>query len=178
VTQLVNLVANALVVEKKVVVPVEEVPAPAVAAGFEGYRILVIDDEPDFVTFVSAVLEDNGATVFKAYNGDEAIELARKEKPHLMTLDLSMPGKSGDEVFEEMRNDPELKSIPVCVITGQPELRKLIYDRPVPPPEGYLNKPADEETLLLNIRKILKLPHGAKAIDAKSTQAQTEAPRG
>ena len=178
VTQLVNLVANALVVEKKVVVPVEEVPAPAVAAGFEGYRILVIDDEPDFVTFVSAVLEDNGATVFKAYNGDEAIELARKEKPHLMTLDISMPGKSGDEVFEEMRNDPELKSIPVCVITGQPQLRKLIYDRPVPPPEGYLNKPADEETLLLNIRKILKLPHGAKAIDAKSTQAQTEAPRG
>ena len=142
VTQLVNLVANALVVEKKVVVPVEEVPAPAVAAGFEGYRILVIDDEPDFVTFVSAV------------------------------------GKSGDEVFEELRNDPELKSIPVCVITGQPELRKLIYDRPVPPPEGYLNKPVDEETLLLNIRKILKLPHGAKAIDAKSTQAQTEAPRG
>ena len=178
VTQLVNLVANALVVEKKVVVPVEEVPAPAVAAGFEGYRILVIDDEPDFVTFVSAVLEDNGATVFKAYNGDEAIELARKEKPHLMTLDISMPGKSGDEVFEEMRNDPELKSIPVCVITGQPELRKLIYDRPVPPPEGYLNKPADEETLLLNIRKILKLPHGAKVSDAKSKSEQTGVPRG
>jgi len=178
VTQLVNLVANALVVEKKVVVPVEEVPAPAVAAGFEGYRILVIDDEPDFVTFVSAVLEDNGATVFKAYNGDEAIELARKEKPHLMTLDISMPGKSGDEVFEEMRNDPELKSIPVCVITGQPELRKLIYDRPVPPPEGYLNKPADEETLLLNIRKILKLPHGAKVSDAKSKSEQTGVSRG
>ncbi|MEE8575831.1 MAG: response regulator, partial [candidate division Zixibacteria bacterium] len=161
VTQLVNLVANALVVEPKVKVevPVEVTPPVAEAAMLAGRRILVTDDEPDFLVFISTVLEDNGATVFQASNGDEALELARAEKPDLITLDISMPGKSGIEVFETLRNTPETATIAVCIITGKPEMRKLIYDRPVPPPEGYLNKPVDEESILLNVRKILKLVH-------------------
>ena len=162
VTQLVNLVANAVVVEKKVVVPVEAIPVMAEDNVLKGYRILVTDDEPDFVTFVSAVLEDHGASVFKAYSGDEALELARREKPNLITLDISMPGKSGKEVFEEMRADTDLKRIPVCIITGRPELRRLIYDRPVPPPEGYMDKPVTEDGLLLNVRKILETAHEKK----------------
>ncbi len=159
VTQLVNLVANAVVVEEKVAVPVEKVPVPAHAPGLDGYSILVTDDEPDMVTFLSVVLQDNGATVFKAYNGDEAIELARREKIDLMTLDISMPGKSGKEVFEAFRNDPKLRSVPICIITGRPELRSLIYDRPVPPPEGYLDKPVSEKNLLSNVRRLLNLVH-------------------
>ena len=131
-------------------------------AWLEGRRILVTDDEPDFITFISTVLEDNGATVFKAYDGDEAIEIAQKEKPDLITLDLSMPGKSGTEVFEHFREDPDLKSIPICIITGKPELRKLIYEYPLNPPEGYLDKPINEEGLLLNIRKILEVGHQEK----------------
>ena len=161
VTQLVNLVSNALVVEKKVMVPVEEVPEFA-ELEFEGRTILVIDDEPDFVTFISTILEDNGARVIKAYDGEEAIELARKEKPDLMTLDISMPGKSGVEVFDYFRNDKELRYIPICIITGKPELRKLIYERQDFPPEGNIDKPITEEGLLLNIRKIFEIGHHDK----------------
>ncbi|MCP4725753.1 MAG: response regulator, partial [bacterium] len=113
VIQLVNLVADSLIVEPKAAPVVEEVPvaAPvevaeeAPAEAFTGYSFLVTDDEPDMVVFLSTVLEDNGATVFKAHNGDEAIEIARREKIDLMTLDIHMPGKSGREVFEEFRND-------------------------------------------------------------------------
>jgi Fe-S oxidoreductase/ActR/RegA family two-component response regulator len=159
VTQLVNLVANALVVEEKVAVPAVEVPVAAVPTGLAGSRILVADDEPDFVTFVATLLEDNGATVLSATNGIEALEIARREKPDLITLDITMPGKSGSEVFEEMRGDAELKQIPVCIITGKPELRKVIYDRAVRPPEGYVDKPITEENLLLNLRKILEVKH-------------------
>ncbi len=68
-----------------------------------------------------------------------------------------MPGKDGGKVFEAIRNNPELTDTPVCIITGRPELRRLIYDRPVRPPEGYLDKPVDEAKLLLNVRKILEL---------------------
>lgn len=164
VTQLVNLVANALVLEKKVMVPVEEIPEPA--AYLSGYRILVADDEPDFVTFVSTVLEDNGATVIRAYDGDSAINMARKEKPHMMTLDITMPGKSGIEVFEFLKKDPELQRIPVFIITGKPELRKLIYDRPVPP-EGYMDKPITEEGLLFNIKQLLKIHHHQEKVESK-----------
>ncbi len=152
VTQLVNLVAEALILEPKVGVAEEK----AEAAALEGYKILVADDEPDMRTFITTVIEDNGGIALQASNGDEALEMARKEKPSLVTLDLSMPGKDGGQVFEEMRNDSELANIKVCVITGKPELRRLIYDRPVPAPEGYLDKPVDEETLLTNMRKIIE----------------------
>jgi CheY-like chemotaxis protein len=162
VTQLVNLVANALVVEEKVAVPATEVPELIAEEEFAGRKILVTDDEPDFITYISTILEDNGATVIKAYDGEQAIELARKEKPDLMTLDISMPGKSGIEVFDNFREDKDLKSIPICIITGKPELRKLIYERPDFPPEGYIDKPITEEGLLLNIRKILEVGHHEK----------------
>ncbi|MFC1564664.1 response regulator [candidate division KSB1 bacterium] len=157
VTQLVNLVAEALVIEEKVPVTVEEVPVEAPELELSGYSFLVTDDEPDMVVFLSTVLEDNGATVFKAYNGDEAVKIAREEKIDLMTLDIHMPGKSGREVFEEFRNDPGLRDIPICIITGRPELRSLIYDRPVPPPEGYMDKPVSEDDLIFNMKKVLKI---------------------
>jgi CheY-like chemotaxis protein len=156
VTQLVNLVANALVETRKAVVP-EVAVKPVKAALLEGYRILVIDDEEDICTFISTLLEDNGAAVLQATSGQEGLELARKEKPNLITLDLNMPGMDGGEVFEMMRKDPALKDIPVCIVTGKPELRRLVYERPVKSPDGYVDKPLKEDILLLNIRKILRL---------------------
>jgi len=151
VTQLVNLVSNAMVIEKRVVVPELLI--------LKGYKILVVDDEPDILTFISTVLEDQGATVLQAADADQALDLALEEKPDLITLDLAMPGRNGGYVFEELRKNPELSACRVCIITGKPELRRLIYDRPVRPPEGYLDKPINAESLLINVRKILELAH-------------------
>jgi CheY-like chemotaxis protein len=127
---------------------------------FEGRKILVVDDEPDALTFIATVLEDHGATVHRATDGDEALDLVRKEKPDLMTLDLAMPGKNGVDVYIELRESPDLPQLPVCIITGRPEMRKLIYERKtIPPPEGYMSKPVSEKSLLMNIRKILEIKH-------------------
>ena len=156
VTQLVNLVSNALVVEEKVSVP----PKPEVLP-LSGRKLLVADDEPDQVAFLATVFEDHGATVLRATNGDEALQMARSEKPDLLTLDLAMPGRNVGEVFEVLRKDPELAGLKICVVTGRPELRKLIYDRSVRPPEGYLDKPVTEEVLLRGVRKVLELSHEA-----------------
>jgi len=154
VTQLVNLVSNAMVIEKRVAVPELLI--------LKGYKILVVDDEPDILTFISTVLEDQGATVLQAADADQALDLAFQEKPDLITLDISMPGRNGGYVFEELRKNPELSASRVCIITGKPELRRLIYDRPVRPPEGYMDKPISVETLLVNVRKILELTHDGK----------------
>jgi two-component system phosphate regulon response regulator PhoB len=121
------------------------------------YKILVVDDEDDVRQFICTVLEDSGATVLEARDGDEALELARREEPDLMTLDITMPGKDGGEVFEALRNDSALKQLPVCIISAHPDLRRMIYQRTVPPPDGYLDKPIDAKGLLLNIRKTLSL---------------------
>jgi Fe-S oxidoreductase/ActR/RegA family two-component response regulator len=188
VTQLVNLVANALVIEEKVVVPAEAVavpaeavtvpaepvavpaeeavpvaaaPAPAEGLPLSGRKIVVADDEPDQVEFLATVFEDHGATVSRATNGDEALAMARSEKPDLLTLDLGMPGRDVGEVFEALRKDPELEDLKICVITGRPELRKLIYGRSVRVPDGYLDKPVTEDTLLRAVRRVLEVPHEA-----------------
>jgi CheY-like chemotaxis protein len=68
----------------------------------------------------------------------------------------------GGEVFVRLREDPDTRDIPICIVTGRPELRRLIYDKPHRPPEGYLDKPVGEETFIKNVRKILELSHKKK----------------
>ncbi len=160
VTQLVNLVADALVLPAKVA------PAPAKEGVLAGRTILVVDDEPDARTFFSTILADNGARTIEVDDPNKVLELVKKEKPDLVTLDINMPGKDGGAVLAELRNDAATEATKVCVITGKPELRKLIYDRPVRPPEGYLDKPVDEKKLMTNVRKILELAHEESKVNA------------
>jgi CheY-like chemotaxis protein len=124
-----------------------------------GWKLVVADDEPDQLMFLATVFEDQGATVFRATNGDETLELVRSQKPDLLTLDLAMPGRNVGEVFEILRKDPELEDLKICIITGRPELRALIYQSSFRRPEGYLTKPVTEESLLLAVRRCLEVHH-------------------
>jgi Fe-S oxidoreductase/ActR/RegA family two-component response regulator len=166
VKQLVNLVANALVIDKAEK-PVEE-PKPgdiavakvAAKEPLAGRKILVVDDEEDVRTFLITVFEDAGAEVISAADGDTAITMAREHQPDLISLDLSMPGKDGVDTFVELRKTAETQEIPVCVVTGHPEFRQVIYDRPVTPPEGYLGKPVDEDKLVAYAHHIIEHREG------------------
>ena len=159
VKQLVDLVADALVIKecavKKRPKVVVEMPKPALP--LKGRRLLVVDDEADIRLFLRTVLEDAGAEVYEAADGNQAIAMARRHKPDLITLDLSMEHKDGIETFAELRSDNELAGIPVCVVTGHPEFRQVIYSRAVPRPEGYMDKPIKEEELVENVWRILGL---------------------
>jgi Fe-S oxidoreductase/CheY-like chemotaxis protein len=159
VTQLVNLVAQALVLEEKI----EIAEKPRAEHTLKGFKVLVIDDDADTRDYLTTLLQDNEAATLTAPDGIRGIEAARRERPDLITLDLSMPHMDGGEVFARLREDRETREIPVCIVTGKPELRKLIYDKPHRPPEGYLDKPVDEETFVKNVRKILELSHKEKA---------------
>jgi len=103
------------------------------------------------------VFEDAGATVVTAADGDEALSVAKAEQPDLISLDLSMPHKDGVEAFYDLRKTPETAGIPVCVVTGHPEFREVVYERPVPPPEGYMEKPVDEDKLIAYAAHILEV---------------------
>jgi len=80
--------------------------------------ILVTDDEPDVVEVITAKLENIGYLTLKAYSGEESIDVARKNKPDLLILDIRMSPVDGWEVANIMKNDGELKDIPIIMLTG------------------------------------------------------------
>lgn len=129
----------------------------------EPKRILVVDDEPDVVTYLVTLLHDHGYATLAARNGRIGMELLKMEKPDLVTLDISMPEGSGTRFYRELRADPDLARIPVVIVTavtdehGDPYAFKdvLVSREQVPPPEGYFTKPIDREEFLSTIDEIL-----------------------
>ncbi|MEE8415906.1 MAG: response regulator [Desulfobacterales bacterium] len=146
-----ELVAEAIVIPK-------EVPKTAkqIAEEIKGKKILVVDDEPDFVTFLQTLLEDNDFEVITATSGAAGLEKARSEKPDLITLDVTMPGKSGVQVYRDIRSDPDISHIPICIVTGVVEFRQLMYQKTVQAPEGFLRKPIDNDVFLATVNRILE----------------------
>ena len=80
--------------------------------------ILVVDDDPDLVDAVSMKLESEKFSVDKAYDGVQAWEKIKEEKPSLVILDVMMPKKNGYELCDEIKNDPEYKDITVVLLTA------------------------------------------------------------
>jgi CheY-like chemotaxis protein len=139
-------------------------------------KILIVDDEPDIITFLSALLEENGYASVSAKDGTEGLELLRAEKPDLVLLDLMMPKKSGITMFQELRKDPGLSDIPVIVVTGVSEVtgvdfRNFMFKQPMRDekkfvettglskytvPDGYIEKPIDPDELIKVVNETLK----------------------
>jgi CheY-like chemotaxis protein len=126
-------------------------------------KILVLDDEPNVVIYLETLLRDNGYDTVSASDGSEGMEKALSERPDLITLDISMPEKSGVRFYRELKDSPDLASIPVVVVTavtgygGKAEdFQKFISSRKhVPPPEGFIAKPIDRDELLKEIGNLL-----------------------
>ena len=126
-------------------------------------KILVVDDEPSVVVYLETLLQDNGYETVSAPDGRIGLETLKSERPDLVTLDISMPEKSGIRFYRDVKEDPELAKIPVVIVTavtgeaGDPEpFKKFISTRrQVPSPEGFIAKPIEQEELLAAIRKLL-----------------------
>ena len=116
----------------------------------EKKTVLVVDDEPDARDYLTTVLEDNGFATVIAKDGTEAIARLEEAKPDLVSLDITMPEKSGVSVYRKLREDEQLKSVPVIIITGvSDEFQKFISTRrQVPAPDGYISKPVDAEAFV------------------------------
>lgn len=119
--------------------------------------VLVVDDDPDAREFLTTVLQDNGFATTTANDGTEAIAMIEKSPPDLVALDITMPEKSGVAVYRRLKEDDQLKAIPVIVVTGiSGDFKKFISSRrQVPPPEGYISKPVDHEQFLKMVKDLL-----------------------
>jgi CheY-like chemotaxis protein len=112
--------------------------------------ILVIDDEPDTLTYFSSLLQDEGFETMVAENGEEGMKKLTEKIPDLITLDITMPETSGVRCYRELRENEAYRKIPVIMITGvSDKFQDFISTRKqVPPPDGYLSKPIDEKELI------------------------------
>ena len=113
-------------------------------------KILIVDDEPDVIDYLTALFEDNGYEVISATSGIEAFKLARSFRPALITLDITMPDQTGVRTYLNMKNEPGLKDIPIIVITATVNSEQIFLGLldGFPGPEGFLNKPIDTRELL------------------------------
>ncbi|MDX1646641.1 MAG: PAS domain S-box protein [Longimicrobiales bacterium] len=89
----------------------------ATGDGWSHFKVLVVDDEYDSRVLIQHYLQEFGCQVFTAASGSEGLELARKHRPDLITVDLLMPGLTGWEVLKILKQDPELRAIPVVVVS-------------------------------------------------------------
>jgi CheY-like chemotaxis protein len=126
-------------------------------------RVLVVDDEPDVVSYLEMVLRDSGYETLTAADGTEALARIRAERPDLVTLDISMPKASGTRLYKEVKTDPALAGIPVVIVTAvtgyggdRYAYEKFLGNRTlVPAPDGFFPKPIDREAFLDAVAKLL-----------------------
>ena len=120
-------------------------------------KILVVDDEQDVITYFTTLLDENGYATRSASNGVEAITAIREERPDLVMLDITMPEQSGVKTYRQLKEEEEFKGIPVLIITGiAKDFKNFISTRKqVPPPDGYLEKPVQPETLVAEVQRLI-----------------------
>ena len=123
-------------------------------------KILLVDDDIDFVEATKTILESKPYEVIIAYEGDEALRKAREENPELVLLDIIMPVKDGFTAAEQFKEDPQLSKIPIIMLTSY-SARRGETSIPVSrgfelETEDYIEKPISPEELLNIVEKYLK----------------------
>ena len=118
--------------------------------------ILVVDDDPDVRLFSVTVLEEHGYTPLEATNGEEGLEMIKEHKPDLIILDITMPVMNGAEMLAKMKEEPELKNIPVIMLTaeaGKDNVMKIVQLGV----KDYMVKPFKGEQLIERVTNIMPL---------------------
>jgi CheY-like chemotaxis protein len=134
-------------------------------------NILIIDDDPDAISYLEAILQDNGYETVSASDGAEGLRKARETHPRLILLDLMMPGESGIKFLNKIREDEKLKGIPVIVQSGARQVTGVDMQRYLEKspfrerkkealgvdvdikPDAYLEKPIKPSDLLATVKK-------------------------
>lgn len=118
-------------------------------------KILIVDDEKDLVEFIEYNLKKEGYDVFTAYNGDEAIAVAKKEFPHLIILDVMMPRKNGIQTCEALRSNAAFDNTVIIFLTALADDDIQIKGLEVGA-DDYINKPISPKVLVSKVNAWLR----------------------
>jgi len=117
-------------------------------------KVLIVDDEPNNVDFLEQALEDSGYQLITATNGQEALNKIQSEQPDLILLDLNMPIMDGFTVLAKVKEDPNLRDIPVIIISSEHESKSVVKGIKQGA-EDYLTKPVNAELLVKKVKDFL-----------------------
>ncbi len=118
------------------------------------HTILVIDDNPDLLDIVDAILSDAGFVVAKALSGEDGLTVARTLRPHLILLDLNMPRMDGWEVLKLLKADQGTRDIPVAIFSVRTDLKDKIFGLQRGAVD-YIPKPFQYDRLAERVERIL-----------------------
>jgi len=113
-------------------------------------KILIIDDDPNIVTYLTDFFNDNDYETCSATDGSEALEIVKKELPDLITLDLEMPEEWGPRFYRKLSQEKEYKNIPVIVISGLSGSKYAIQKA-----VASITKPFDRDELLNIVKETI-----------------------
>lgn len=137
-----------------------------------GYKILIVDDEEDILEFLSYNLKKEGFAIFTASNGKEALEIADREVPQLILLDVMMPEMDGIETCEELRKNPKLNKTVIAFLTARAEDYSQIAGFEAGA-DDYITKPIKPKVLVSRIGALLKRYDATSALLSSSDGAQS-----
>ena len=118
------------------------------------YTILVVDDERSVRAILSSVLKKEGHEVIEATDGKQAIDLTREKNPHVILMDVRMPGMDGLTASRKLKGDEKTKHIPILVITAFDERKSEAIEAGV---DDFINKPFDTEEVAIRVRSMLRI---------------------
>lgn len=116
-------------------------------------KIMIVDDDPIVVKYLTSLFTDNGYETFTAGDGVKAYEALKSQKPDLITLDLEMPEEWGTRFYRKISKEKEYKDIPVIVISGLPGRHLAIKNV-----AAAVAKPFDPDKLMAIVRKTIGDP--------------------
>ncbi len=124
--------------------------------------VLVVDDEKDLVELIAYNVQRNGYNVLTANTGDAALEIAARELPDLVLLDLMLPGTSGTEVARKLKGDPKTAHIPIIMLTAKSEETDVVVGLTLGA-DDYITKPFSMKILLARLSTVLRRSESAPA---------------
>ena len=118
-------------------------------------KVVCVEDEPEIIDLIRLILGRKGFDLTGATGGLEGLETIRRVKPDLVLLDLMMPDMDGWEVYQQMKADPDLKNIPVIVVTAKAQSIDKILGLHIAKVDDYVTKPFGPQELLQSVERVL-----------------------